>query len=249
MLVAFATLSGCGSSLPPMTEEENELISEYAASLLLKYDSENHSRLVDTSDFYTTYNQAVEAREESIKKYEEEVSAKLDINDSDSKQPINESQPDDSSSISSDNNSEVYEGVPAAEQKSLAEFLNADGFSMTYAGYLITNRYPENSKLGATALMGKKLLVVKYDVYSPDGGMLDVFNENASFSISVNDGLYFDNNPSSIEDDMSQYQADFTAGETKQLVLLFEISDSVTVEKLSLGVESIFSGNVSYNLE
>lgn len=41
------TLTGCGSQIPNMTEEQREAISEYAVQLLLKYDTNETSRLVD----------------------------------------------------------------------------------------------------------------------------------------------------------------------------------------------------------
>lgn len=40
-------LTGCGSQIPDMTEEQREAISEYAVQLLLKYDTNQTSRLVD----------------------------------------------------------------------------------------------------------------------------------------------------------------------------------------------------------
>lgn len=40
-------LSGCGSQIPDMTEAQRRTISEYAVELLLKYDSNQQSRLVN----------------------------------------------------------------------------------------------------------------------------------------------------------------------------------------------------------
>lgn len=45
-LFLFA-FGGCGAQIPDMTDEEREAISEYAANLLLKYDTSQPSRLVD----------------------------------------------------------------------------------------------------------------------------------------------------------------------------------------------------------
>lgn len=45
--ILVLTLTGCGSQVPDMTEEQREAISEYAVQLLLKYDTNNNSRLVD----------------------------------------------------------------------------------------------------------------------------------------------------------------------------------------------------------
>lgn len=41
------TLTGCGAQIPDMTDEQREAISEYAVQLLLKYDTNDTSRLVD----------------------------------------------------------------------------------------------------------------------------------------------------------------------------------------------------------
>lgn len=40
-------LDGCGAQIPDMSEEERKAISEYAANLLLKYDTSQPSRLVE----------------------------------------------------------------------------------------------------------------------------------------------------------------------------------------------------------
>lgn len=48
-LCLFA-FGGCGAQIPDMTEEEREAISEYAANLLLKYDTSQPSRLVDITE-------------------------------------------------------------------------------------------------------------------------------------------------------------------------------------------------------
>lgn len=45
--ILVLTLTGCGSRIPDMTEEQQEAISEYAVQLLLKYNTNNSSRLVD----------------------------------------------------------------------------------------------------------------------------------------------------------------------------------------------------------
>ncbi len=47
VVILVLTLTGCGSGIPDMTEEQRTAISEYAVQLLLKYDTNNSSRLVD----------------------------------------------------------------------------------------------------------------------------------------------------------------------------------------------------------
>lgn len=47
VVILVFILTGCGSRIPDMTEEQQEAISEYAVQLLLKYNTNNSSRLVD----------------------------------------------------------------------------------------------------------------------------------------------------------------------------------------------------------
>lgn len=50
MLISALFLSGCGSTtITNMTAEQSALIGEYAATILLKYDANYASRLVDLS--------------------------------------------------------------------------------------------------------------------------------------------------------------------------------------------------------
>ena len=49
-IVATVMLAGCGA-MPDLTQEETQLISEYAVGVLLKYDTSNSRRLVDTSAY------------------------------------------------------------------------------------------------------------------------------------------------------------------------------------------------------
>jgi uncharacterized protein YceK len=49
-VAAAVLMTGCGA-MPDLTQEETDLISEYAVGVLLKYDANNSSRLVDTSAY------------------------------------------------------------------------------------------------------------------------------------------------------------------------------------------------------
>ena len=49
-ITASLLMTGCGA-MPDLTQEETELISEYAVGVLLKYDKSHGSRLVDTSAY------------------------------------------------------------------------------------------------------------------------------------------------------------------------------------------------------
>ena len=50
-ITAAICMTGCGSIMPDLTEEETEIISEYASGVLLKYDRVYRSRLMDMSEY------------------------------------------------------------------------------------------------------------------------------------------------------------------------------------------------------
>lgn len=245
LLMVTLMLGGCGASLPKLSEEENELVSEYAASLLLKYDSTNHSRLLDVTDIVTTYEEAVRAREESIKAYEEEQ-ARLE----EEKKKQDESQTVSSASVSKDDGTGGATVIGGSDEVSMtiAEFLNADGFEIVYAGNEVLSKYPEDSAGAIYPNAGKKLLIVYFNVSSSKSTTFDVVNEHASFKISVNGGNYSSNFISILDDDMSVYIDTFNANETKRLVLIFEVPTDTIVSSLDLYMESVFSGSLKTTL-
>ena len=73
ILTLSICLMGCGNAMPAMTEEQSDAISEYATSLLLKYDTEDHSRLVDAQAILDKYDKAWEDYNEAKDKYEKQL--------------------------------------------------------------------------------------------------------------------------------------------------------------------------------
>ena len=47
MASALMAVSGCGNAIPDMSEEQGAIVAEYAAGLLLKYDKNYTTRLVE----------------------------------------------------------------------------------------------------------------------------------------------------------------------------------------------------------
>ena len=59
-ITAAICMTGCGSIMPDLTEEETEIISEYASGVLLKYDRVYRSRLMDMSEYEEEENKKTE---------------------------------------------------------------------------------------------------------------------------------------------------------------------------------------------
>ena len=70
-VAAALLMTGCGD-MPDLTQDETELISEYAVGVLLKYDTGHGRRLVDTSGYEEPVEEEEPAPEEPAEDMEEE---------------------------------------------------------------------------------------------------------------------------------------------------------------------------------
>ena len=59
-ITAAILMTGCGSVMPDLTEEETEIISEYAAGVLLKYDRVHGGRLMSEAEYEMEENKKAE---------------------------------------------------------------------------------------------------------------------------------------------------------------------------------------------
>ena len=60
-ITAAILMTGCGSVMPDLTEEETEIISEYAAGVLLKYDRVHGGRLMSEAEYEAEENKTKSA--------------------------------------------------------------------------------------------------------------------------------------------------------------------------------------------
>ncbi len=146
-------LTGCGNQIPEMTDAENELVTEYAAGLLLKYHSKYEGRLVDTS---------VSPQEGQETEQETEM---VSDNSADREQQEQEvSEP--GLTVSSNGVTKGNAGV----QISAAQLLGSDGFEMKYSSFEVCDTYPETGSapevlfFSMKAGNGNKLLVLRIDI-------------------------------------------------------------------------------------
>lgn len=242
-ILAFS-FAGC-ASYPDISEADNELISEYSVSLLLKYDSENHSRLVDTSEFLNSYYEALRIREEGQNAYENQLKQEEEdrINETLMQEQLNASGND--TSLDS-NKTDEYDGATITDNSgvtvSIESLLGCDNFSIIYTGYDIVDSYPEGSTdffFSMDATEGNKLLVVKFDVTNlGEASELNIFGTGAKFKLNINKEGMSSVYKTMLEDDLSEYLGSFNSGEKKKLVLIYEIPEDKAINSISLGISS-----------
>lgn len=212
--------TACGSSIPEMTEEENAQVVEYAAGLLLKYDENHHSRLVEEPE--KTEEEIAAENEASVGRQIPEQKREIAVEE----QAASEQQAPEVINVSSE--------AAVEENRSIVEFYGIEGAEITYAGHELKDLYPDNDTeevyFAIHAAPGFKLLILNFDVKNIGGQdiNLDMIAKNAKFKISINGDTPKYALTTMLMDDLASYIGTVPAGASQRLVLVCEIPEGKT---------------------
>ena len=219
-IMAAVLLTGCGSAVPELTQEEMDLISEYAVGVLLKYDKYHSSRLVDT----TVYETAEAVQEEEPEETEEPAQA----------EPEEETPADDTQvvGVSQDEEAAV---VPATVE----EYYGIPDFTFQYTGYELVQNYPPNAEgddffFAMDATEGMQLLVLKFTATNTSSSdqVLNMLGYGARFRISVNGESSQGALATMLLNDMQTYDETVSAGSGVELVSIVEVPQSSSIDTI-----------------
>ena len=207
-------LTGCGTNYPDLTAEEEIMVGEYAAKLLLKYDANNRSRLIVREEL-PEEETVIGEPEEPVEIPEEE--------------PTVEELPEADSPVVG------TEDVPLTNMiASPEEFYElAEGISIDYQGMDVCSSYPPegqaDSYFALDATEGKSLMVLKFKIenHAQTEQKVDLLSQNVLFRITANGGYTRNTLTTMLLDDMSTYVDTLDAGETVDVVLLAEVDNDV----------------------
>ena len=225
LVLVLGMLMGCGQlvEMPELSEEETELVTEYAAGLMIKYDSKYSGSILNDENLAKEKEKEAADREKR-RAYEEAAARYLE------KTAANQ---EDSAGPESSASSEVAAPVTENYIDNIASFYGIDGIQVGYAGYSLTYSYPESGDMlmAMDATPGRQLLVLKFDVTNISGvdTNFDMFYRQPGFSVSVNGERRIHNQATLLLDDMAAYAGNIMAGQTIPMVLVFEVSDSISV--------------------
>lgn len=225
MLIA-ALLAGCGSKIPELNDTQQELVVEYAAGILLKYDKNHESKLVEL-----TLEQQTEM-EEPASEAGEGADGRTDEN-TDTDQP-EEPMPDVT----------VIDNTQEPVIESIEAFLQLDSVKITYTGYEIYDFYPQENGLYfvMNATEGNKLLVLKFltENLSQEQTSLDIGQSGTRFTFNVN-GERKNALTTMLPNDLAHYKGTLDPNEGVELVLVCEIPDeqSGMVPTLELTLKNV----------
>lgn len=221
-------MTGCGV-MPNLTQDETELISEYAVGVLLKYDKAHGRRLVDTSGYElpTEEPEEEEPAKEPIQEEEPEPEIEEPVEVVDVSQDVEETQPTASSV-------EQYYGIP--------------NIMITYQGCEIADSYPpagegETLFFSMDATQGKQLLVLKFNAQNLTGEdqMMNMLGYGATFRVSVNGEPSKGALATMLVNDMQTYNSVIPASSSVDLVSIVEVpqgTNPVTIDFILRGGET-----------
>ena len=216
-------MTGCGNAIPDMSADMEQKVGEYAGVVMLRYDANHRSRLVELPPEEPVAEEPVEEEPEP-EVQEEEL-------------PVEEE-----SSVT------VIDNTTEAEPENLSpeEFLNLpEGMSLIYEGYSLESSYPADDSTDSfftlDASEGKKLIVLYYNLYNQSGADQDInfLGDGYAFKVKVNGNVTRTALVTMLMDDMSTYMGTIADGNGEQLVLIFEENENVEISSLEL----IIKGN------
>lgn len=218
-IMAAALLTGCGSTMPDLTQEETDLISEYAVGVLLKYDKYHSGRLVDTTDYETAEDVAKTEEPEETEQPEAEPE----------EVPANDTEVVD---VSQD---EETIAIPAT----IEEYYGLQDFTFQYTGYELAQNYSPDAggndvffAMDATA--GMQLLVLKFMAFNTSSSdqTLNMLERGARFRVSVNGESSMGALATMLLNDMQTYDDVVPAGSAVELVSIVEVPQSESVNTI-----------------
>lgn len=215
-------LYGCNTEVPDLTQEQTALISEYATHVLVKHSEISNRNLLSESELEQGI---VDEAEEKQRKEKAEEIARTYLKDE-------EEVTDDAMA---DTETDAGESLSAIEtSQTIAEFLGEDCFAIDYVEYELCESYPATNEdefyMAMDATLGNQLCVVKFSVrnVTSEDRMLDVIGKNSKYLLRMADDESVYAQATMLLDDLSSYNGIITGNAAEQMVLVFEVDNTIT---------------------
>lgn len=218
-------LTGCIDAMPELTAEQSDIITEYAAGVLLKYSSNYNYKIADEEEVLA----AMAARQEDVEPETETKTAAETEPETDIAQAEGEA----------NQNTSPAETETAAEQiqfvadLDFAAELGIDDLIIRYQSFEICSAYPgDNTGFSVDAAQGKKLLVMHFDMEGLPEEDVDcnLFDYEIKMRININDTGSTSVLSTLIPNDLGTYMDIVPAGEIVDVVAVAEIDDMTAEE-------------------
>lgn len=218
-------LGGCGDAPYELTESEEDIIVNYSAHVVTKFNTDQKQGLT-----YVNMD-AVEDMEETEQVQDAEL-------------------PESTETFAADGDIPDVPGETdtAFQEASLNDVFGNENVSVAYTGAFLTSNYIENDYYSVDAEKGKTYLVLGFDITNngAEDAEVDNYALTPVFRVSTADGVSTVAELTVLLEDFSTYQGTIPAGETQGTVLLFQVPDTISeVPDFTLDVNI---GGTSYRI-
>ena len=237
-VTASVALTGCG--LVPslnITEEQSELIAEYAAGKLIEYAKGHPGGLMILEDVDRS-----EVNPGLKKEEEPEPTQPAMLPGSDVSQPAEPIAPPPEEPLVDAPDGEALvdapEGAAAPPTKTLAEALDIQGGEVTFDHYEVCSNYPENGEelaFSMKAATGKELLVTHFNLSNPGDTDLTAHTDSTDFKVRLMlNGEKIRGDVTFLDNDLMNYDGVITPGASVDTVFVFEIPKGEEIVSMDL---------------
>ena len=219
MMGLVLSMTGCGSRIPDMTEAEQKAISEYAVELLLKYNADDSSRLVDL---------------ELLEKEPEPTRAPEAT-------PIPTEPPAGMGEVADTPVVNKGEAVVSDGGDVKAVFDLPESISFEYVDYQVKDNYVDllSEELEIKAASGNKLLICNCVLINDgaDKQSVDMLLHNIKYIMNV-DGTTVNCSVTMLSNDLTTYLGILDADESRKVIVIAECEEELlaNAEKIYLEV-------------
>lgn len=214
MAASAVLLGGCGEAPYELTEQESNIIANYAAHIVMKYDLNQKEGL------------------QYVK-----------MDSADAGEPAGDSEQEITDDTGASGGTEVADGdvsqTDGEVQMTLQDLFGTDTLNVEYSGYELSANYTENDYYVLNAQAGKQYLVLHIAVTNNGDAeeTVDNLSKNATFEVNFDGTVHAVSELTVLMEDFSTYQETVGVAETADTVLLFQVPDTVTeVQNVTLSV-------------
>lgn len=225
ILVAWlvaSLLTGCGTKMYELTAEEEDLIAQYAAYTLAKHN--------------IFQKDGIKAIDPALLEEDEPVTV-LDAPEEDT-----QTAQDADGDFSSTNVGEATFTGEMGDAVSLAESMGYEELSVNYTGFFLTGSYKEGKHYAVDANPGNTFVVMQFTVENPTEQDVDVdmLSAGKTYRACMDGTSWVAEDITLLLYDLSTYQGTVPAGESVELVLLFQTGEDTAdeISDISLSVST-----------
>lgn len=223
-------LIGCEQVIE-LTDEETQLIAEYSAELLLKYDINYVDRIDDGNQ--KAEELASEALEEATEVVTEQTTEQNTTEQGTSQEEATEHTKTDASG-----DAQMQESADRniGTENNIAVIAGIDGMDITFREYSIVEKYPATDEQGEfiylEASEGYQLLVLHFDVVNTTQKLvsLSLLDKEIDYRVVCNGSKAANPMLTILMDDLGTLETNVEPGVPQEAVLVFQVSDSMQAE-------------------